>query len=196
VPVYGCGHYLDTSFGVNVQATAPDKGERWMKLWDPSNYLPNAKMPMLWVTGSNDFAYWFPALQKTYREVPADHRTLAIRLRMPHGHGAAGEGPKEIAVFADSILKEGAPMAAIASQQRKDRGVTVTFQSEHPIVKAELNFTADTTSPWPKREWKNLPAIIKGNTITATLPPEAKIYYVNLFDDRDCVVSTEHAECE
>ena len=25
-------------------------------MWDPSKYLPSATMPMLWVTGTNDFA--------------------------------------------------------------------------------------------------------------------------------------------
>lgn len=194
VPVYGCGFYLETHFGDNVRATAPDKGERWMHLWDPSHYLPQCKVPTLWVTGSNDFAYWFPPLQKTYRLVPEDHRTLAIRLRMPHGHGPAGEGPKEIAVFADSIVKGGDPLAKVISQQVKDSTLSVSFASKHPIVKAELNVTADNTSPWPKREWKALPATVNGTTVSATLPPDTKVYYMNLFDDRDCVVSSEHVE--
>jgi hypothetical protein len=165
-----------------------------MQWWDPSHYLPKAKMPMLWVSGSNDFAYWLPALQKSYRLIPTDHRTLAIRLRMPHGHGPAGEGPKEIAVFADSILKEGEPLATVTSQERKGSQVSIGFQSPRPIVKAELNFTNDVTSPWPKREWKALPAIVKGGKVTGELPADARFYYMNLFDDRDCVVSSEHAE--
>lgn len=192
-PVYGCGFYLDTTFAHGVRATAADKGARWMAWWDPSHYLPRVKVPTLWVSGSNDFAYWFPALQKSYRLVPTDHRTLAIRLRMPHGQGP-GAAPKEIAVFADSVLRDGEPLATIASQKQEGRMVTVTFQSQRPIVKAELNFTADTQSEWPKREWKTVPARITGTTVTAELPVDAKLFYVNLFDDRDCVVSTEHAE--
>lgn len=194
VPVYGCGFYLETTFGDRVRTAGNDQGAAWMKWWDPSNYLPKAKVPMLWVTGSNDFAYWFPALQKTYRLVPTDHRTLAIRLRMPHGHGPAGEGPKEIAVFADSIVKDGEPLAAITSQRREGGKVTVGFQSPRPIVKGELNYTSDVTSPWPKREWKALPATVTDGHASAELPPEARLYYMNLFDDRDCVVSSEHAE--
>jgi hypothetical protein len=194
VPVYGCGHYLETTFADSVKKAGADHGARWMQWWDPSNYLPKAGMPMLWVTGSNDFAYWFPALQKSYRLIPGDHRTLAVRLRMAHGHGPAGEAPKEIAAFADSILRKGDPLAAIVSQSRQDRHVAVKYQSIRPIMKAELNFTADVTSPWPKREWKSLPATVNDNSVAAVLPPEARIYYLNLFDDRDCVVSTEHEE--
>lgn len=33
-------------------------GERWDELWDAKNFLPYVKMPILWVTGSND--YFFP----------------------------------------------------------------------------------------------------------------------------------------
>ncbi len=194
VPVYGCGFYLDTTFGERVKTAGADKGERWMQWWDPSHYLPKAKMPMMWVTGSNDFAYWFPALQQSYRLIPEERRTLAVRLRMPHGHGPAGEAPKEIAVFADSILKDGTPLARITAQTHSNGKVEVAYSSQRPIVKAELNITSDNTNPWPKREWKALPATLKDGKVTAELPPETKLFYVNLFDDRDCVVSSEHVD--
>ncbi len=42
-------------------------------------------------------------LAKSYRLPEAD-RTLCLRIRMPHGHGAAGENPEEIHVFANQIL--------------------------------------------------------------------------------------------
>ena len=193
-PVYGCGHYLETVFAKQVESAGDDHGVRWLQWWDPANYLPNARMPTLWVTGSNDFAYWFPALQKSYRLVPAEQRTLCIRLRMPHGHGPAGEAPPEIAVFADSLLNKGCPLPRIVSATVQDSTVTVTFQSERPIAKAELNFTSDNTRPWPEREWSAIPAEVTGDRAVATLPSDARAYYMNLFDDRGCVVSSEHAE--
>jgi hypothetical protein len=30
---------------------------------------------------------------------------------------------------------------------------------------------------------------------TAALPAGTRVYYLNLFDERGCVVSTEHEEC-
>ena len=185
---------VETTFAKGVSANEPEKAANWMSWWDPSNHLPKARMPMLWVTGSNDFAYWLPALQKSYRLIPSAHRTVAIRLRMPHGHGPAGEAPKEIAVFADSILKDGKPLASVTSQERTGNQVSVGFQSAHPIVKAELNFTSDNTIPWPKREWKAIPAIVQDGKAIAEVPGDARFYYMNLFDDRDCVVSSEHVE--
>jgi hypothetical protein len=112
VPVYGCGFYRDTIFQNELNKITPADAERWLSWWDPSVYLSAAEMPMLWVTGSNDFAYTLNALQSSYR-LPKGLRTLCIRLRMPHAHGGAGENPEEIRVFADHLLGKGPPLARI-----------------------------------------------------------------------------------
>ncbi len=192
VPVYGCGFYRDTLFGDNVKQLGPQNADKWMKWWDPSAYLGNAKMPMLWVTGSNDFAYTFNALQRSYR-LPAGPHALCIRLRMPHGHGGAGENPEEIRVFADSILKSGAPLATITGAGHDGPNVWATYDSQVPVVKAELNFTKDT-GRWQDRKWESIPAEITDTRVTAKLPDGTRVYYFNLTDQRNCVISTEHVE--
>jgi hypothetical protein len=147
---------------------------------------------MLWVNGSNDFAYTLNAYQKSYRTASGP-RTLCIRLRMPHGHGA-GQTPKEILVFAESVLKGGDPLAKITGQGHTDRQAWVAFDSSHRIVKAELNVTKDL-GRWPDRKWEALPAELdKAGRATATLPEGTTVYYFNLIDDRDCIVSSEHEE--
>ncbi len=193
VPVYGCGFTNEHSFAGSVNGLGPEGSARWMRWWDPSVYLPNASMPMCWVTGSNDFAYTFNALQKSYR-LPKGPRTLCIRLRMPHGHGDAGEGPKEIFAFADSIVKGDAPLLRLTGQGRDANLVWATFESAGKITKAELNVTRDV-GKWPDRKWEALPAQMDATgRVTATVPEGTTVYYLNLFDDRDCVVSTEHEE--
>ena len=191
-PVYGCGYTLDMTFAPSVLALGKERGDRWMRWWDPSSYLGNAKMPMLWVTGSNDFAYTFNALQKSYR-LPTGPWTLAIRLRMPHGHGPAGEGPEEIHAFADSILMGGEPLVKITGQGRDGNNVWATFTGKTPLAKAELNVTKDRGN-WPDRKWDALPATIEGGKVTGVLPEGTTTWYLNLFDTRDLVVSTEHEE--
>ncbi len=190
-PVYGCGFTDEHNFAGSVKALGPEASERWMRWWDPKMYLCDANLPMLWVTGSNDFAYTPNALQKSYRLAPGP-RTLCVRLRMPHGHGE-GERPKEIQVFADSLLKRGAPLPKITGQGRKGDQVWATFKSKVPLLKAELNFTRDTGN-WKERRWESVPAKISRGKLTASLPSDARVYYLNLFDDRSCVVSTEHEE--
>ena len=193
VPVYGCGYTLDMAFARSVTALGKEKADRWMRWWDPSAYLKDAAMPMLWVTGSNDFAYTFNALQKSYR-LPTGPRTLCIRLRMPHGHGPAGEGPKEIHALADSILKAGKPLAKVTGQGRDGAEVWATFESKVPVVRAELNITRDK-GRWQDRKWDALPAKVgPAGKVAATLPEGVTVYYLNLIDERDLVVSTEHVE--
>lgn len=193
VPVYGCGFTDQSGFAGRVRALGKERAARWMRWWDPSAYLPDAAMPMLWVTGSNDFAYTLNALQRSYR-LPRGPRTLCVRLRMPHGHGNAGEGPKEIFTFADSILKGGEPLLRVTGQGRDGRKVWATYEGKPPLAKVELNVTKDT-GQWQKRKWDALPVpLVPGGRVTATLPKGTTVYYLNLFDTRACVVSTEHEE--
>ena len=193
VPVYGCGFTNEHTFAASVNSLGPERSARWMRWWDPSVYLPQAAMPMCWVTGSNDFAYTFNALQKSYR-LPQGARTLCIRLRMPHGHGPAGEGPQEIFAFADSILRDARPLPRRTGQGRDGDQVWATFDAAGRIAKAELNVTRDS-GKWPDRKWEALPAEVDATgRITARVPAGTTVYYLNLFDDRDCVVSTEHEE--
>ena len=192
VPVYGCGFYRDTVFEGDLKNLKPEEAERWMAWWDPSIYLGDAPMPFLWVTGSNDFAYTMNALQSSYR-LPKGLRSLCIRLRMPHGHGGAGENPVEIRVFADSILKGGAGLAVITGTGREGTNVWATHTG--PVVKAELNYTRDA-GRWQDRKWETIGAEATGHRVTAALPEGARVYYLNLTDERDCVVSTEHVECD
>ncbi|MEI7732050.1 MAG: acetylxylan esterase [Verrucomicrobiota bacterium] len=192
VPVYGCGFTDEHGFAGSVKSLGPERAARWMRWWDPSAYLPKAAMPFLWVTGSNDFAYTMNALQKSYR-LPTGGRNLCIRLRMPHGHGGAGEKPKEIQIFADSLLKDGAPLPRVTAQGREARTAWATCESKVPVAKAELCFTRDT-GKWQDRKWELAPAQLVAGKATAPLPDQTKVYYFNFTDERECVVSTEHEE--
>ena len=195
VPVYGCGFLGDNSVWLpTFDQMGEQKAEKWLGWWDPSLYLKDTTMPMLWVTGTNDGAYPLDSLQKSYR-LPAGKRSLCIRVRMPHGHGGAGENPEEIHAFANSILKGETPLAKIASQKMDEKEIEATFSSEIPIVKAELNFTRDSGN-WEHREWFTEPARTFANKAAAALPSDVKVCYLNLIDERDLTVSIEHEEVE
>jgi hypothetical protein len=140
-------------------------------------------MPMLWVTGTNDFAYPFGSLQKSYR-LATGPRTLAIRVRMKHGH-PDGAKPEEIFAFAEAMLRKGAKLVRIVEAER-DR---VKFQGK--VVKAELNYTT-AAGKWQERESISVPAEIRGKTAQAAVPESATAWYFNLFDERGLVVSSEH----
>lgn len=189
VPVYGCGAYEQTGFSDRLDHLTQQQRERWVRWWDPLTYLPAAELPMLWVTGTNDFAYWLPALQASYTAAPGPH-TLAVRVAMPHGHDP-GQRPEEIAAFADSILRDGPPLPRIIQRDGEPGDVAYEVDAPRPLARAELVFTRQEGA-WPEREWETLPARIDGDTITAGVPEDAVMCYVNVVDERGLLVSSEH----
>jgi hypothetical protein len=78
---------------------------------------------------------------------------------------------------------------------RKGLNVWARFATTAPITKAELNYTTDT-GPWQKRRWETIPARLdtKRRKASARLPKGTTVYYFNLLDNRDLVVSSEHEE--
>jgi dienelactone hydrolase len=188
-PVYGCGFLTENSTWLPAfeKMSAADR-EKWRSNWDPSVHLPKAKMPFLWVTGTNDFAFPMDSLKKSYLATQGED-FLAIRPRMPHGHGGAGENPEEIHAMANAILKGGAPLSRITAGTRDGNQVSAIFTG---IAKsAVLHYTTDAGS-WQKRLWKETPASISGDRITATLPENTTVYYFNLTDERGLIASGDH----
>jgi dienelactone hydrolase len=195
VPVYGCGFLGDDSAWLGeFKRLGPEKAGRWLRWWDPSVYLRQANMPMLWVTGTNDFAYPMDSLQRSYR-LPQGPRRLCLRLRMPHGHGGAGENPAEIHAFADALLEHGVPMVKITGQGRQGEQAWATYAAPSSLERAELNFTRDSGA-WQDRKWETTAARIEApqHRVTAQLPAGVTTYYFNLIDRRQLIVSTEHEE--
>ncbi len=196
VPVYGCGFLGEDSAWKNELQKLGIRGRTWLAMWDPSKYLDKGVMPKLWVTGTNDFAYPMDSLQKSYR-LAGGRSTLSIRVRMPHGHGGAGENPAEILAFADSIVRGGKPLAEVTGLTRDGQNVRVEYRTEVPVIKAELLYTT-TSGPWTERRWEQAQARVESNgrAATAVLPPGTTTYYMNLQDDRGLIVSTEHVATE
>lgn len=202
-PVYGCGFLGDDSTWLGqFEKLGPDAAKLWLQRWDPSVYLPRVKVPMLWVDGTNDFAYPMDSLQKSYR-LPPGPRTLCVRVRMPHGHGGAGENPEEIHAFADHILKGGPGLTRISKPHVFGTELRASYVSGDAVppgkgslaAKAELNFTRET-GPWQKRTWETIPARSWSDPreVMVEIPEGACVAYFNLVDEHGLVVSSEHIE--
>ena len=191
VPVYGCGFLHENSAWLKRLGDMPeDRRNTWVKLWDPSQYVGQAKMPVLFVNGTNDFAYPLDSYQKTYRLVK--NRNLCVIVNLPHGH-PQGWAPKEIGLFVDQHLTGGTPLATIKSAVRKDSQVIVEFESDRPIQSAALHSTTDT-GEWQKRKWTTVLAQVDGQRCVADMTDDPQVYFVTLTDDRGATVSTEHAQ--
>jgi len=113
---------------------------------------------------------------------------------MPHSH-PDGWAPKEIGVFTDSILSDGAPLARVTGFQITNATVRATYESARPIVDAELCFTR-ATGYWSDRKYNSIPADVdrSSQSVSADIPPYSTVLFLNLYDDLGCVASTEHIE--
>ena len=161
---------------------------KWVKEYDPGSLLPRCHVPILFVNGTNDVHYVLDSYMKSYHAVPGE-KQLRIQIKMPHGH-PPGWAPKEIGLFIDSKCIGSKPLPVLGQPIVKDGEVHVSVQSQTALKKAELNYTTDTGLR-SKREWKSVPASIKGFGITAPKPPaEAHTWYVSATDERDAMVST------
>lgn len=199
VPVYGCGFLGENSVWVpTLERIGKERAQRWLTRWDPSVFLPLTKTPMLWVNGTNDFAY---PMDSWLRSVKLhDPSQLCLRIRMPHGHGPAGENPEEIHVFMNSILRGGASLARFIQIDTKGDELIVRFESSEKIVGGELCFTRDS-GKWQDRKWESIAGErlqvdatdneAKAGGYSVRIPNDATVWYFNLFDSRDCVVSSE-----
>ena len=190
MPVYGCGYLRENSCWLDRFAKmTPEQRERWTTLWDPSQYLPAVSMPILFVNGTNDFAYPLDSYMKSYDLVPGE-KQLCVTVNMPHGH-PPGWAPQEIGLFVDQHLREGAKLPALDEIAAQGGGVAAKLKNDVKVAKAELHFTTDT-SDINKRQWKTQPTTIQDGTISAAeLPAEATSWFFTVRDERGAGVSSQ-----
>lgn len=217
VPVYGCGFLHE---GESVQKPAIDKlGDHrsdWVTRYDPSNYLPNCRIPILFVNGTNDVHYVLDSYQKSFDRIPHDQKQMRVTVKMPHGH-QPGWAPIEIGLFIDSHCLPstpvpGSPDHLVTTQPLAipgkliQKGSTIQLPctiANGSLAKAELHYTTDT-GPRSKRNWTTVPATLTfasltssvsfthGYTISAPKPPaDANTWFLTLTDSRNATVSTE-----
>jgi hypothetical protein len=149
---------------------------------------------MLFINGTNDFAY-FPDSWSKSTQLPKGPVQRSFTINLPHGHIFTF---KEVDTFIDSILlKDTKPLATVTTFQpgEDNKTVVATFQTDVPIVQAELIWTSDE-GEWPKREWQSTSATIgeaaDGGKVSVTLPAEnPKAYCLVLTDERSLRVSSQ-----
>ena len=68
VPVYGCGFLHEDSYWKEpiLDKMSLELRERWVRCFDPSRYLPGVRCPILFLNGTNDFAYPLDSYRKCF----------------------------------------------------------------------------------------------------------------------------------
>ncbi len=189
VPVYGCGFLDENSCWKSIfEKMEPEHRNRWVALFDPSRHLGKATCPMLFVNGTNDFAYPVDSYEKSYR-LPRGEVSLSISIERPHGHIFTFG---EVDAFIDSFLLGTQPLGKVSKMKidSENKQVRVDWTGAVPAAKAELAYT-EASGEWAKRPWKSVPAEIRGGEIVATLPePSPSCFFLILTDERGLSLST------
>ena len=193
VPVYGCGFLSDNSVWLpRFEKMTAEQRKRWVDYFDPSRYLGGVNYPILFLNGSNDFAYPLDSYQKSYEEVRGP-MTLSVKVRLPHGHIFTFP---EVDYFVDSVLKNGEPLPKLTPMKMADGLASTEVFSKGAVTKAEFNYTTDT-GEWQKRLWRTVPAQVTNGRVAAKLPPERPLVcYLSVTDWHDVTVSTPHIVLE
>ena len=189
-PVYGCAYLYDHSVWSGSMKRLSEKGRRWDDLWDAHNFLPAAKMPILWAAGSNDHFFPLDSLQRGY-DLLKDALRLAIRVRMPHGYAPAGDS-KEITAFADHFAF-GKPSLPEVRAERKGDALHVTWNAfGRTVKKAEFVSTASSDADWEKRPYVAKEIPFGDGRLECAIPPGTVLCWINLTCDDGIVASSRN----
>ncbi|MEZ5329131.1 MAG: prolyl oligopeptidase family serine peptidase [Verrucomicrobiales bacterium] len=196
VPVYGCGFLHKNSVWLESRFArmSQEQRELWVSCFDPSRYLAGVTCPILFVNGTNDFAYPLDSYQRSYQMVqrPVD---LCIPVRLPHGH-QQGWAPNEIGWYVDSVLLNGNPPVRVEWPMVVGADAVVQVSGVTGGIRGELTFTTDS-GPWQAREWKAIEATGTDDQFQAPLPAgRPLIFYFNIVDSRGAIASSPHVVLE
>ncbi len=190
MPVYGCGFLRDNSvwtkpeFGKMTKAQA----DKWNRLWDPSRYIGSARMPVMFLNGTNDFAYPMDSYAKTCALVRSE-KNYSIQLRMPHGHIFSFP---EFFPFIDQYVKGGRAMPVVSRPVVKDLKVWAVVKTKTGLVSARLHYTTGPHTENRGRKWTTVELTVEGNRIHGAAPPkDATVWYIDARDERKLLVSSE-----
>jgi len=137
VPVYGCG-FLDGSPRIGPRIAACADPDRWRGWWDPAVRLADARVPLLWVNGTNDGHFAPPIWQRSADAAPG---TVHCSLQPDLGHDhEEGRRPPEIAAFVAHHCCGGPDLPRC--------------DGTHPV----RWWWTDDDGPWPDRRWQALAA--------------------------------------
>jgi len=195
VPVFGCGFFDDeTKWTRKITKVMGEKGVQWLKRWDASLYLPNLKIPSLWLTGLNDPYYSLQSFQKSLSLLPYGNLTLSYKIDLGHGLLVAYQCP-EIYAFADSFFKNQPPLPVILDTGKNSDKAWVKFKSFQPLHKAFIQFTKDT-GLWKERVWKARSASIDSvnGEVSALIPEGTAVYFFALIDQSGNVSTSPYIE--
>jgi hypothetical protein len=189
-----------------------------VRAWDPANFYrqPSGRAHWLWINGINDKYGLPPMTSLSYRET-GPNSWMCLLPTQGHGHVWIEKGKnavREIYAFADSVTQGTPPLTKVLGTALRDRSVTVTWEAQVPVTRAQLCYTREVVPTIEiagvlRKDWENvryeveemaLPVVIDlpggGKQAVFSLPAGTKAGCVQLIDERNLSVSSEFLDIQ
>lgn len=189
VPVYGSGFLSTGSYWTThgiFDTLGRENTRRWTQLWDPAQYIGHARMPLFFINGTNDFAYYAEAWDQSARLARDGRQLMLLRMKHSHEEGAAQE---EISAFIEqcfsgksrlpTLEKVAVTQQVLRGKIRRGTGVQDAFLTY--ATGKQLNTV---------RPWYTVPAQVSGDQVTVTVPDSASLYFLTVADQHNRKVSS------
>ncbi|AHF91296.1 dipeptidyl aminopeptidase [Opitutaceae bacterium TAV5] len=209
---YGCGFYEDTTFRGSIFKLPAPQRERWLAQLDAGRRAPGIKTPFFIAGATNDTFFYPPAVERTLAAITAPGLN---RVHAPNAHhklplpggvtGTGGAAAMAADWFAFHLQGKGEPFPVItvdpfsAADANPVSGDMLRFrvQGPAPVTAAAVWYSLPPDEGgWPKREWKEIRAVAKGDgRYEAVLPSgiaehAGAAWFALVSDDRPVSVSS------
>lgn len=192
VSAYGCGGL--GGYGIwawYLRLLPPEAAREWVRLFDPWNYLPWAKCPMLFVNGTND-EYFSMAMHRESFLAVRQPRWLTVRVEFPHGPYYTWPWCQDAPEFLNRWLKGGPAFPEIEQTAFGPQVVQARVRHLPARASVSLVWTRDAGNP-VSRKWQSSPASRVNDLVGAWVPTGATAYYLAAEDSgRRVLVTTPH----
>ena len=189
ISVYGCGAFHEFSSQLNYEHpdVTPELRARWFSLWDPVRCLARAQLPVLFFSGTNDFAFPPDALERSFEAVPDPRKRLSVKVDYPHNHTDSWQ-EETIFDFADASLA-GRAVPELTAPRQEGNCLLTRVRSGREIVSAGFHSTR-AEGYWGDRRWNTIVPERQGELLRVEIPRGTTAAYFQLTDANGCCWSS------
>ena len=190
---YGCGYLEKSRTSFNAMINNPNASI----VWDPINFAANATMPVMYLTGDNDWYFSLDSAAASAKSTP-NARLCAIH-NMGHSNDPILYN-EQTYTFADDCVNGTVSYADIISETADGKDITVSYTAPNgtEVVDAKLYYITTAEIPYNQYSKSNYyswtesvnPCAIADGKIQATAPNDAKLCYVSITDSKGMITSS------
>ena len=190
---YGCGYLEKSRTSFNAMINNPNASI----VWDPINFAANATMPVMYLTGDNDWYFSLDSAAASAKSTP-NARLCAIH-NMGHSNTPIFYN-EQVYTFADDCINGRTPYADIISEEADGKNITISYSAPVGTEVTDARLYYITTEEIPYNQYSKFnyyswtesvnPCTIADGEIQATAPNDAKLCYISIRDSKGMITSS------